>query len=404
MLVLTARVFVVLATALIAGAWASAAFAQSLWTAERRAAVTAVRVTKPGLAEPERGTAFFVGSQGLLLTAAHVLRGATRIEFGPNPGGPWQEVHPASVEDLGRDVAIFRAFSPPATAGLEVGAPEAVKAEQMLYFAGFPFGLSFDRREAKVTAEFGAEGGWQTQGLAAGGFSGAPALDASGRVVGIVTAGVQDAPGFLQITPLSRVRPQLSAVSLPVPYESIRSEWRPVFKASVLGAPPSCDRSGSPAPARVPTQYGNGLFNLALLESAQASASSLISGWSQRHRIIFLNDGWYNNCRSWIPELMPAWVMVDLGANYTVSAVAFGSEYEAYYNDRAATRFRILVAPESSPGSWFSVYASAAGDLVRSRRVFSFQPRTVRYVRVEIEESVGGAVRIDELEIHGGRR
>nr|WP_169742821.1 serine protease [Roseomonas aerilata] len=180
----------------------------------------AVRVTKPGLAEPERGTAFYIGSQGLLLTAAHVLRGATRIEFGPNPGGPWQEAHPASVEDLGRDVAIFRSFSPPASGGLEVGVPEAIREDHILYFAGFPFGLAFDRREAKVTAAFGVEGGWQTEGLAAGGFSGGPVINEAGRVVGIITAGVVGTPGFLQITPLSRVRSRLAEQGIQVPFSA----------------------------------------------------------------------------------------------------------------------------------------------------------------------------------------
>lgn len=89
----------------------------------------------------------------------------------------------------------------------------------------------------------------------------------------------------------------LSSPDMRVPAGFQASDFRPRNSS----APPrSCD--GSPAPELVPIKSQD-LANLALLNGATATASSVMTIFPDRHRINFLNDGWYNNCRSWIPQL-----------------------------------------------------------------------------------------------------
>jgi hypothetical protein len=89
------------------------------------------------------------------------------------------------------------------------------------------------------------------------------------------------------------------------------------FRVSAKQEPPPCDRGNSAVTERVPFNR-NGAANLALLKQAVATASSLIPGFETRHQIDYLNDGWYNNCRSWIPVSMPAWAELDLGEAFAL--------------------------------------------------------------------------------------
>jgi len=97
-------------------------------------------------------------------------------------------------------------------------------------------------------------------------------------------------------------------------------------------------------PELVATQSEDGIPNLALLEDAKPNADSLIAGWCpDRHCIEYLNDGFYNNCRSWIsatPSGQEAWAEIDLGAIYQIKRAGIGSDHCANYNDRAAKDFR----------------------------------------------------------------
>jgi hypothetical protein len=161
---------------------------------------------------------------------------------------------------------------------------------------------------------------------------------------------------------------------------------------------PACDSAGSPSPQRVPTTEGE-RANLALLREATASATSTIAGFPFRHSVANLIDGWYNNCRSWVAAQMPASVMVDLGSSHEVSSVAFGSEYQTFYHDRMASVFRISLSLDQS--SWHTVYTSVPGDRVSGRREFAFSTQRARYVKIDIDNSEAGPVRIDELEIYG---
>ena len=154
---------------------------------------------------------------------------------------------------------------------------------------------------------------------------------------------------------------------------------------------------------RVPRQDEAGYRNLALLPDAVANASSVLPGYDI-HQIKHLNDGFYNNSRSWISNGEPSWAEIGLGDVYNVSKVVFGSEYSRHHHDRAASKFQILVSMEyhqdSAHETWKKVY-EYDGRPVQGTRAFSFESVEALWVRIHIWESVGGNVRIDEMEIYG---
>lgn len=160
---------------------------------------------------------------------------------------------------------------------------------------------------------------------------------------------------------------------------------------------PSCE-GPSPAPAPVPIVLDNGLYNLSLLVNARASASAPLQGYPHRHRIEHLNDGWYNNCRSWIADQMPAVASINLGAVYEVFGVRMGSEHEAMHRGRAASQFKIEV---SNPGAWRSVYTHSGAPIQGTTEIFFDKPVLAQFVRLQIQAADHHQVRIDELEVMG---
>ncbi len=168
----------------------------------------------------------------------------------------------------------------------------------------------------------------------------------------------------------------------------------------------ACGAPCQPIPEEpVPTEDWEGLANLALRPEAKAAASSVYAdGGMSIHQIAHLNDGLYNNPHSWISKGEPSWAEIDLGGEYLVSKVAFGSEHTAHYEDRAATRFSVLVAteyePDSSADTWHPAF-EYDGEPVRLTTCFEFLPLPAHWVRIAIQAGVQGQVRIDELEVYG---
>jgi hypothetical protein len=177
----------------------------------------------------------------------------------------------------------------------------------------------------------------------------------------------------------------------------------------VAKATEECDDASPCKPELVPTQDDAGNINFALLETATPNADSLIGDgdWCPaRHCTEYLNDGFYNNCRSWItasggPE---AWAEVDLGDVYLVKKVGIGSDHCGNYQDRFAKDFKILVATEynedSRADSWQEVYDNQNGAEVHETLYFEFPAVAASHVRIFVETG-GGGVRIDELEVYG---
>lgn len=187
------------------------------------------------------------------------------------------------------------------------------------------------------------------------------------------------------------------------------SAWE--FKEQDIKKATSECKDDSPCkPELVPTMDKEGNVNLALLKVAKPNADSLLAGWCPaRHCTEYLNDGFYNNCRSWItakPSGQEAWAEIDMGAVYQIKKVGFGSDHCGNYKDRSAKDFKILVATKYSPDSkddnWKVVYDHKDGDMVNKTTYFEFSPVEARYVRISITKSNQSEVRIDEIEIYGG--
>lgn len=180
---------------------------------------------------------------------------------------------------------------------------------------------------------------------------------------------------------------------------------RYVFKdQDIDAATKACDSGGKPAPEFVPTVRNN-QPNLALIKEAKPDASSLIDGWCpQRHCTEYLNDGFYNNCRSWIIGTIPGWAQIDMGAVASVNRIYFGSDHSQGFTDRTTLDFDILVATtvadaDSAATSWKKVYTHK-GNAISNTTEFTFDDVKARWVRIHIRSNAGA--RIDELEIYGG--
>jgi hypothetical protein len=162
-------------------------------------------------------------------------------------------------------------------------------------------------------------------------------------------------------------------------------------------------QDAGPKPEPVPDVDERGATNVAFLQDTSPNASSCIPGYADRHSIAFLNDGWYNNPRSWLADgNPPAWAEINLGKVYTVDKVVFGSEHTAQWKDRAISEFGVLVATEynadSKASTWKEVF-QYKGDPVRDTTPFMFNPVDAKWVRIDIRTSDPGP-RIDEIEIY----
>lgn len=173
----------------------------------------------------------------------------------------------------------------------------------------------------------------------------------------------------------------------------------------IKAATDACDAGGKPGPEFVPTVRDDEP-NLALLKDAKAEASSELLGWCpQRHCIEYLNDGFYNNCRSWIIGAIPGWAQIDMGEVANVNRIFFASDHSQGFLDRTTADFDILVAtskadPDSDADTWTQVYTHK-GDPVSETTEFTFEDVEARWLRLHIRSNAGA--RVDELEIYGGR-
>lgn len=166
-----------------------------------------------------------------------------------------------------------------------------------------------------------------------------------------------------------------------------------------------CDAGGRSGPEFVPT-VRDGEPNLALLEGAKPEASSVIAGWCpKRHCTEYLNDGFYNNCRSWIIGPIPGWAQIDIGRVGMVNRIFLGSDHAQDFKDRVAKDFDILVATEtadedSAAATWTKVFTNDPENGASETTEFKFDTVEARWVRIHVRGD--GGTRIDEIEIYGG--
>ncbi|MCS5610114.1 MAG: hypothetical protein NZ961_06845, partial [Candidatus Poribacteria bacterium] len=82
----------------------------------------------------------------------------------------------------------------------------------------------------------------------------------------------------------------------------------------------------------------------------------------------FLNDGFYNSCRSWIISPLESWGQIDIGSVGTVNQVFLGSGHSQGFADRVLSDFDILVSTtkasdNSNAPSWKEAYTHKQGPV-----------------------------------------
>ena len=156
---------------------------------------------KGGVARRAAGTAFSVSDRGVWVTARHVVEGCARPAL---LVGPSQGVAAVAHLDPGSDIAILSTEG--GAPALALGLSQPLRVGERGFHPGFPQGRPGEAacrllgRQTMIASSGGSEGGVQrvvawaqggrTEGLSGGlaGLSGAPVLDAAGRVIGVTIA------------------------------------------------------------------------------------------------------------------------------------------------------------------------------------------------------------------------
>jgi S1-C subfamily serine protease len=152
---------------------------------------------RKGLATSGQGTGVLVSDQGQVLTALHVVDGATALTLTFADGT--QGSGTVTSSDPANDIAVVTADAvpqgiPPAA----LGNPGSMRVGSDAYIVGNPFGLyaslsagvvsGLDRAFRNPDTNAVQDGLIQVDAAVNPGNSGGPLLDSAGRVVGIVTA------------------------------------------------------------------------------------------------------------------------------------------------------------------------------------------------------------------------
>jgi S1-C subfamily serine protease len=172
-----------------------------------------------GRRSPGGGSGFLFTPDGLILSNAHVVEGARRIEVMTTAG------QALSADLLGADphtdLALLRVAAPQPLPSLPLGSARAIRTGQMVVAIGNPFGFE-STVTAGVVSALGRtlravsgrliEDVIQTDAALNPGNSGGPLLDATGRAIGVNTAIIAAAQGIcfaVSIDIARQVVPQL---------------------------------------------------------------------------------------------------------------------------------------------------------------------------------------------------
>jgi len=108
------------------------------------------------------------------------------------------------------------------------------------------------------------------------------------------------------------------------------------------------------------------------------------------HCGVYINDGFYHNCRSWIGAKYPGWIQIDLGKIATINRIFLGSDHSQGFADRATSQFDVLVAADeaakdSAAASWKKAFSYNNSEKpIRGTTEFKFAATKGRYVRIHI--------------------
>ena len=174
--------------------------------------------------ESGSGSAFCIASNGYFVTNAHVVGASSTVKIVLNAGEKTQRVMIARVirSDRTRDLAILKTGEPVPVPVLTLGDVSGLYETEPLATFGFPFGTDLAEGKeqypvmtistGKITALRREKGDLQDIQFDASvnpGNSGGPVLDESGRVIGIVEAGIPGAALNFAI-PVEKLRAMLS--------------------------------------------------------------------------------------------------------------------------------------------------------------------------------------------------
>jgi S1-C subfamily serine protease len=160
-------------------------------------AIEAEGTDRAGLATTGDGTGVLVSDRGEVLTALHVVDGATTLTLRFADGSVGSGTVTSS--DPGNDIAVVTVDALPAGIPPAIlGSPGSMRIGSDAYIVGNPFGLygslssgvvsGLDRAFRNPDTEAVQQGLIQVDAAVNPGNSGGPLLDRNGRVVGIVTA------------------------------------------------------------------------------------------------------------------------------------------------------------------------------------------------------------------------
>ncbi|MFC1639219.1 S1C family serine protease [Gemmatimonadota bacterium] len=190
--------------------------AQSPLQSVMDATVTINVVTPDGRS---RGSGFIATSDGVIVTAAHVIAGATS-GFVKIATGEEYNITGVIVADARRDLALLRiaGFNLPTA---EIGNSDEIEVGQRILTVGTPLGLEATVSDGLVSA-FRVEEGTRLVQISAPtspGSSGGPVITDDGKVIGLVVSGISGggAENLNFALPINYVRGELALASSKIP-------------------------------------------------------------------------------------------------------------------------------------------------------------------------------------------
>ena len=170
-----------------------------------------------------QGSGFIVDSDGTIVTAHHVIAGATRAHV-VLPSGAEIEITGILAADPAHDVVLLRVSARGELQAVTLGDSDVMRRGDRVFVLGSPQGLELTATDGIVSAPVRrSPSGRESLQITApiyGGSSGGPVLSAQGEVVGMARSFHRDAPSLTFATPINVVKPLLAAknrVTLPFP-------------------------------------------------------------------------------------------------------------------------------------------------------------------------------------------